>query len=78
VIRQTMEHPETYVVRVEGRIDEHWAGTFEGLTIMIETSDTGTALTTITGKFVDQAALFGLLRNLYNFRLPLVSVNRVE
>jgi hypothetical protein len=73
-----MEHLETYVIRVEGRIDEHWADTFEGLTIVIETNDTGTAITNITGKFVDQAALFGLLRNLYNFRLPLVSVNRVE
>jgi hypothetical protein len=73
-----MEHPETYVIRVEGRIDEDWAGTFESLTIVIETDDTGAAITNITGKFVDQAALFGLLRNLYNHRLPLVSVNRVE
>jgi hypothetical protein len=77
-MRQAMDHPETYVIRVEGRIDERWSGGFEGLTIVIETNHTGTAITAITGEFVDQAALFGLLRNLYNFRLPLVSVNRVE
>jgi hypothetical protein len=75
---QSMDHPETYVIRVEGRIDELWSGRFEDLTIVIETSHTGRAITAITGQFADQAALFGFLRDLYNFRLPLASVNRVE
>ena len=73
-----MEHPETYVIRVEGRIDEHWAARFEGLTIVVGTSHTGKPIISITGEFVDQASLFGLLRQLYNLQLPLVSVNRVE
>jgi hypothetical protein len=76
--QQSVDHPVTYVIRVQGRIAERWFGWFEGMSIVAETGPCGTTITTLTGTFVDQAALFGLLRRLYNLRLSLLSVNRVE
>jgi hypothetical protein len=38
----------------------------------------GRCVTELTGKVVDQAALHGLLRKLYDLGLSLVSIKRIE
>ncbi len=66
--------PGRYEIRLKGHLDARWAWRFEGLTITRE--DNGETL--ITGPVVDQAALHGLLRNVRDLGLPLVSVMHVE
>ena len=48
-----------YEIRLKGHLADRWTNWFEGLTITLE--DNGDTL--LTGPVVDQAALYGLLRN---------------
>jgi hypothetical protein len=62
-----------YEIRLQGRLDSRWAARFDGMTLTI---DDGCTL--LTGPVVDQAALHGLLHQLRDIGLSLVSVGRVE
>jgi len=66
--------PMSYQIRLEGHLDDQWAGWFGGMTITLE--ENGDTL--LTGPVVDQAALFGLLKKIRDLGLPLVSLNRVN
>ena len=71
-----LERPGTYVIKVPGRLDEGWAEWFEGMTIMVESSEDRPTITTLTGIVTDEAALQGLLDRLYSLGLRLLSVKR--
>jgi hypothetical protein len=62
-----------YEIRLQGRLDPRWSSRFEGMTLT-----TGDGFTALTGPVVDQAALHGLLHQLRDIGLPLVSVRQVE
>ncbi len=62
-----------YQIRVQGHLGSEWTGWFDGLTITLE--DNGDTL--LTGPVVDQAALYGLLRQVRDLGMPLVSVVQV-
>jgi len=62
-----------YQIRLRGRLDARWSARFEGMTLT-----TGDGFTLLTGRVADQAALHGLLHQLRDIGLPLVSVTRVE
>ena len=66
--------PGLYEIRLKGHLDDKWADWFEGLSITRE--DNGETL--IRGHVVDQAALHGVLRNVRDLGLPLLSVVQVE
>lgn len=66
--------PAHYEIRIQGHMDDRWAGWFEGMTITRE--DSGETL--LAGAVVDQAALHGLLRKVRDLGLPLISVIQVE
>lgn len=65
---------EWYEIRVQGYLHQRWRSWFEAFTITLE--DNGQ--TVLTGPVVDQAALFGLLRQVRDLGLPLLSVNRLK
>jgi hypothetical protein len=69
----TLDRPATYQIQVPGELDESWSDWAGGMTITVESEGVGPPVTTLTGK-VDQAALQGLLRQLYSLGLPLISV----
>jgi hypothetical protein len=73
----TLDRPATYQIKVPGHIGESWSDWIGGMTITAETEVDGTSITTLTGTF-DQAALQGLLRQLYSLGLPLISVTCVD
>lgn len=73
-----LDRPETYQIKVPGRLDERSTDWVEGMTVTIETEGNSSSITTLTGTFADQAALQGILRRLYSLGIPLISVNRVE
>jgi hypothetical protein len=60
-----------YEIVIGGYINETW---FEGFRI-IKLPDFDTAL---RGHFVDQSALYGVLRTINDLGLELISVNRLE
>jgi hypothetical protein len=74
----TLDQPATYQIKVPGHLDESWSEWAGGMTITVEREDDGSPVTTLTGAVADQAALQGLLRQLYSLGLPLISVNWIE
>jgi hypothetical protein len=62
-----------YEIRLQRRLDTRWSVRFEGMTLT-----TGDDFTLLAGNVVDQAALHGLLHQLRDIGLPLVSVTRIE
>lgn len=63
-----------YQIRIKGHLYDFWADTFGGLTISLEEDGD----TVLSGRLVDDAALFGLLKKVRDLGLQLVSINRVE
>jgi hypothetical protein len=59
---------------VVGYLDENWSDRLGGLTINSSNQEGRKAVTTLSGPLIDQAALFGVLKALYDLRLPLLSV----
>jgi hypothetical protein len=64
--------PRWYEIRLQGRLDPRWSARFDGMTLT-----TGDGTTLLAGVVVDQAALHGLLQQLRDIGLPLVSVTQV-
>lgn len=66
-------HVPRYEIRVEGHLDSLWSEWFDGLALSHR--DDGTTL--LVGPVADQAALHGLLAQVRDLGLPLLSVNRL-
>jgi hypothetical protein len=63
--------PARYEIRVEGTLGEEWSAWFGGLHVASEGSDT-----VICGVVLDQPALHGLLNQIRDLGLCLISVRR--
>ena len=72
------EPDHVYQIKVQGRLGERWANWFEGLAITYENATDGSSNTTLTGAVADQPALRGILSQLWDLNLVLVSVNRIR
>ena len=71
---QNQPQPMLYHIRLQGHLDSGWGDWFGGVTVTW--SDDGTTL--LICEVIDQAALHGLLRQIRDLSLPLLSVNRVD
>jgi hypothetical protein len=69
--RPDPERSRTYQIRIEGHLGRHWTGWFEGFVVTLEAN--GEAI--LTGRLVDQAALYGALKKVRDSGLVLISVN---
>ena len=67
-----MDRSYTYEIRVEGHLTDRWADWFGGLEI--GTDPCGETI--LSGKFEDQAALFGMLAKIQSLNLVLISISR--
>ncbi len=66
-----------YVIRIKGRLDEHWMDWFEGMSLRhVTDEETGLELTELRGAFADQPALHGALTKIRDLNLTLISVTR--
>ena len=70
--------PTTYRIIIQGRIDPTWSDRLEGMTIKPATVEEAPPVTTLEGELIDQAALAGVLNSLYELRLTVISVKRLE
>ncbi len=62
--------PRHYQIRVQGHLAPRWAARFDGMAMTTDSDGT----TVLEGPVVDQAALHGLLVQLRDVGLPLLSV----
>jgi len=74
----SIDQPAQYRIRIRGELDEHMSERMSGMQISHKTQEDDSIVSTLEGKLVDQAALFGVLVSLYNMRLPLISVECTE
>jgi len=65
------DDPQIYRIELNGILDQKWAEWFDGFTITYQ-DNTNTLL---TGKIQDQSALHGILANIRDLGLTLVSIN---
>lgn len=69
----TMDRAAEYLITVEGLLDPEWKDWFSGMSIESHLVE-GNPVTYLSGSVQDQAALHGMLRNLYALRMPLLGV----
>jgi hypothetical protein len=67
-----------YEIVIQGHLDEQSRYWFEGLTLTSGLNEEGTPITTLAGRFVDQAALHGVLATIRDMNLPLISITPSE
>ena len=77
-LRLRIHEPATYVVRVQGVLDESWSDYCGGLSVVTEATPRGYPVTTLSGRLADQAALMGVLNHLYMLGLPLLFVEWIH
>jgi hypothetical protein len=73
-----VDTPATYCIRVVGDLDESWSERLGGLKITPPGQGDKQTITTLSGTFIDQAALIGVLKALYDMRLPLLSAECLD
>lgn len=69
-----MEQSAIYEIRIMGHLTDRWSDWFEGLSICNDPNGE----TLLSGPFVDQAALFGVLSRIHALNLTLISVMRIK
>jgi hypothetical protein len=67
-------HSGWYLIRIKGRLPTRSTGRFEPMAL----TDPGDGTTLIQGPVVDQAALHGLLQQVRDTGLPLLSVTQSD
>jgi len=67
-----------YRIRIEGRLGAHWSERLSGMSIVVHETENGGATTELTGPLADQAALNGVIDQLYTLGATLVAVERLE
>jgi hypothetical protein len=65
----------TYHIEVEGVVSEYWSTHFGDMRISTRTRKDNSIVTILVGRVKDQAELSGLLNSLYDYHLPLLSVD---
>lgn len=72
--RLTLDTPAAYRICVQGRLGVANSDYFEGMRIEDATDGQAYPKSVLEGTLIDQAALTGLLSNLVDWGLPLLSV----
>ena len=67
--------PAKYQILVKGFLDESWSERLNGLTIVNMNHDSGLPVTKLHGQIRDQAELLGILNNIYEMHMPLISLS---
>jgi hypothetical protein len=77
--RAANDQQAVYEIRLQGELDEDWAGWFgDGRRIWGVAVEAALGETTIRGQVADQCALFSLLTKVRDLGLLLLSVHRLE
>ncbi len=66
--------PANYRITVRGFLDQSWSNQLGGIAIQNASTVDDTPVTVLQGNLIDQAALFGVLNNLYGLGFPIMAV----
>ena len=69
----TLGESAGYSIQFQGYLGEHWSDYLGGLSMSVVGTDRS-FVTTLSGQVRDQAALMGVLNQLYDMGFPLLSV----
>jgi hypothetical protein len=72
------ETPAVYRIRVKGHIDESLSDQLGGMVITRAFTEEKQPMTILVGQLTDQAALSGVLNELYELHLPLLTVESLS
>lgn len=75
--QQLIYQPGKYEITIPGRLDASWMEWFEDLVITEDLIEDDILVSKISGVF-DQAGLHGLIRRLYTYGLPIISISYVS
>jgi hypothetical protein len=64
------DQPIIYQIRIRGHLGQPWQDWFDGLTLTYDADGN----TLLTGPIVDQAALYGILKQVSDLGMPLLSL----
>jgi hypothetical protein len=67
----------TYQISVSGFLDDQWSDRLAGMQINHFDIDSE-SISTLTGKIIDQAELFGVLNTLNDYQYKIISVNKIN
>lgn len=70
--------PIEYEIKVKGHLGQRLARHFEGLELKTGFHDGGTAVSILSGRIRDQAALHGVLERARDLGMEIVSVNQIR
>jgi hypothetical protein len=74
----TFATPGVYQIRVQGVVDSSWSVRMNGVDIQAQALPDQAPVTVLTGRFIDQVELAGVLATLYDQGFPLIEVVRLE
>jgi hypothetical protein len=74
----TFDTPAVYRIGVQGCLDNSWSDRMNGVEIRVQSRSDEAPVTLLTGRFIDQAALAGVLNTLYDLGFPLLKVELLE
>ena len=72
------ERAPIYEIKVQGKLNQQWSDWLSGVTICHVPIGEEILITTLTGPIVDQAALRGILNQLWDLNLTLLSVTLLD
>ena len=72
------ETPAVYRIRVKGHIDESLSDQLGGMVITRAFTEEKQPMTILVGELTDQTALSGVLNELYELHLPLLTVESLS
>jgi hypothetical protein len=73
----TVDASSVYRIVLQGALDASWQNFVGDLRIQVRHEGARQAVTTLTGRVIDQAALMGILNFVYDLGMPLLSVERL-
>ena len=76
--RFRLETPGTYRIQVEGLLEEKWSDRLGGMGVATAKKEGQRTVTTLVGRLRDQAELTGVLNNLYEMHMPILTVELVN
>jgi hypothetical protein len=71
---EQIENEKIFEIRIQGHLEARWTAWLENLTFSYEEDN----VTILRGPLEDQAVLHGVLNNIRNLNLQLISVQTIE
>ena len=74
----TFDTAAVYRIEVQGFLDERWSDRMNRVGIRLQDLPNEAPVSVLTGHFIDQTALAGVLNTLYDLGFPLLRVELLE